>query len=194
MTTKKTIGLILCNIILILQSSVIYAKNHCKEFTDEEIKQNIVKYVTIVFGKKTPTLQDYYNLEGENAENELIFELDECKRRGWIPTIDSLECIQFTKERSKKAVTVPSYYYNFIRTFLKKNDENLVIHNINRDTQRNKDELKTVLVDASLGKISLQFYHAGDICAAQLGLVMLYKIDNNSISKLIEQTLEIRHR
>lgn len=162
------------------------AQNYCREFTDDEIRQNIHKYVNVVFGSKSSTLQDYLNFEGEHGEAELTFEIEECVRKGWIPPIKSQECINFARERTENANDVPSYYYNFLRTLVKREGKNLVIHEINHLPQKQENELKTVLVDVSLGEISLQFYHAGDICGVPLGLIMLTKMGDKPISEILK--------
>lgn len=187
---KKFIRLLLLSITVIhviFNTKVdLYAQNNCREFADNEIRQNIHKYINVVFGEKTPTLQDFINFEGDEAviEVEEPFEEEECKRRGW--DIEFSECINFMRERTEKADRVLSYYYNFLRSLIKKEDRDLVIHEIYRPEQK-KEELKVVLVYASIGRTNLQFYHAGDTCGVPLGLVAITKINNKPISEILKK-------
>lgn len=187
---RKYFGFLLLSIVMTtvaLNSNLdSYAKNKCKEFTNEEIKKNIRQYINAVFGEKNPTLQDLINFEGNEAiiENEEPFEEEECKRRGW--TVESSECVRFKKDRFKNANNAPSYYYNFLRRFMKLEEMTLVIHEIHHSGQK-EEEIKTVLVNAAIGKTNLQFYHAGDTCSVPLGLVSLSKINDKLISDILKE-------
>lgn len=186
---KKFISLVLFGITVtcVIFGINAYQQNDCRKFTDEEIKGNIHNYVNIVFGEKVPTIQDLRNLEGDEAviENEESFEKEECKNKRW--AIESPECISFMRKRLDNMNRVPSYYYNFLRNLIKKEDKDLIIHEIHRPEQK-VEEIKIVLVDASIGKINLQFYHAGDTCGVPLGLVSLSKINGRPIPEILQQS------
>jgi hypothetical protein len=155
-------------------------------FTDKQIRQNVHKYMDVILGDPEPTLQDYFNFEGTHGEStEDVLELEQCECREWTPSLDSEDCGAFIQGRADNASKEPSYYYRFLRSLLGRlRHERLLIRRVNHVTE-GKDEVQAVLVDAKLGPLSLEFYHAGDSDAVPLGLVMLSKINGESINDII---------
>lgn len=159
------------------------------KFTDREIKENIRKYMAVLLGEREPTLQDYYDFEGENTqeEDEMLFEIDHCECKGWSPALHSTDCLRFMKQRALNATEVPSFYYRFLREILGPGKKKLRIHKIIRVNQGN-NEYQLVIVEASLAKYSLEFYHAGGTNAvAPLGLVRLSKINGENVLDMVEK-------
>jgi hypothetical protein len=138
-------------------------------FTDEEIEEDVRIYVDVVFGEEEPTLQDYFNFEGEHGEMG-----------------ESPDCIQNTRSRANNAARVPSFYYGFLRDLLNTENGKLVIHKI-RPVNRGKREMQIVLIDASMGETPVQFYHAGDARAVALGLVGISRINDERITEILKK-------
>lgn len=153
-------------------------------FTNEQIKENIQKYLNVVLGEKEPTVQDYLNFEGSGSERELVFELHECQCRGWGPY--SSECIQFTRARRENAARERSYYYRYLRSLLSKQKGELIIHEISLPDGA-RYGVGQFLIEASLGKTQLEFYHAANASVVPAGLVGILKINNEPIFDILDR-------
>jgi hypothetical protein len=159
-------------------------------FTDEEIRQNVQKYVDVVFGDQEPTLDDYHSFEGVHVETELTFELVICECNTWTPPNVSAECISFIRNRADNASSVPSYYFRFLRDFLRIKNGKVAVQMIRRVNEGKPAEVQMVLIDAMLTDVSFEFYHAGDRKAAiPLGLVGLSKVNNQPIMEIVKKNM-----
>lgn len=69
----------------------------------------------------SPTLADYWFFVGRSSETELGFELAQCARRGWIPVLESPDCIAYTRARAATPDSSPSFYFEWLRTKLPTN-------------------------------------------------------------------------
>lgn len=156
-----------------------------ERFTDKQIRDDVYRFMKMLLGKQEPTLQNYFDFEGTHSEaKEMVLEFDECECRGWIPAVESEECAEFIATRAGNPDEAPSYYYRFLRTLFKTEEQDLIIHRVN-PANEGKNEVQVVFVEASMSAHSLEFYHAGDTAAVALGLVGLSKIDGKSITEII---------
>jgi hypothetical protein len=159
------------------------------EFSEEEVRQDVERYVATVFGATAPTLATYNSFEGAKDEAEYELELQECKKR-WGAAFQSgkteltPKCASWVGDRAARADTEASLYYASLRSRIKLDPASLTITKVSCDPGTRNACLITAKAEP-VGE--LEFYHAVSPRMADLGLMGLVAVNGQQVAELVAE-------
>jgi hypothetical protein len=156
------------------------------QFTQDEVRLNVHRYIDVVFGPVTPTLADYLGFEGGHNEAEYALELRECEKTYSSKSVSrpgdilaNPECTRWISARRNNPSASPSLFYKAIREKLNVDPKNVTIVSILRKDGANGAYRVTVRLK---GYPTIEFFHATRRRDADLGLVAISKVGSTPIA------------
>ncbi|MCP4004915.1 MAG: hypothetical protein GY725_12040 [bacterium] len=162
-------------------------------YTDEQVEENIVVYLGILFGEHPPTINDYYAAEGPAPGYERDLEIARCARELGT-TLESQRihsapsCLDWISLRRRNAAMEPSLFYQAVREIAPVQPENLSIEVIAHP--REVDGYFRILVHDTTSRRWFEMYHAPRPEMTRISRLGIQRIDSELVVDLLGERLE----
>jgi hypothetical protein len=153
--------------------------------------KELIEFLKLFRQGYTPSVADFYYFYSEHSEEEIAWELHECKKHGWKePASKDTEgknpCLKFMRKRYNDASSNSSNYLKWLKKYIKEDPKLKVISIKNND----KEKYKYYLVLTQISKSNILFRVAmGEEAASVLGRVKVMKINGSSTWDLFNKFL-----
>jgi hypothetical protein len=175
---------LLCYLLLFL-CLTFDAQSENIKYTKQEVYNNAIYYLNVVFGTNEPTLYDYMKFEGIDQGYEAQLTLLTCSKLfpGKDPS-NSEECGKYINYRYDHKDEVISIYYDYIRKKLAISPSLIQKAEINVIEPVSDANAYRVVVDLpSFGQLVIG--HALNHDTSELGLIGVVEVNGEPISKVI---------
>ena len=179
---KKLIQFIVLTVI-VLPLSTLGEEIH---FSPQEVHENVIEYLNVVFGVKEPTLQDYMRFEGIDPGYEAQLALRSCKIK--FPDKEpekSDDCGRYINSRYDNKDKVVSLYYKLLREKLAITPSSIRNAKIHVVAPNSEDDAYRVSVRFPALNRRLIIGHALRHDLAELGLVGIIEVEEISIQNYL---------
>lgn len=178
---------------LIVAGAILFplVSNADKDVSSKLVDVEIERYQKILFLKRTPTLRDYYYWYGNGAEGERDLAIQECRRNGWLPSVDDAACRKYLSEREETPDKTPSLYIGWLRSFFSEHLNNSKFQVQKVTPKRETKLIAHNIIDVTVNGHKLQLLQIAlpEDSRETLGRLFITRIDNIDVNQLLAESL-----
>ena len=159
-------------------------------FAEATIRENVGEYLRMLVAADPPTLAAFNRFHGHHDEDEVAYELRECRKK-WNQGLISIngqldlepDCKEFVRSRAANPSDAPSLYLGALRSALSSPGAMYRIRRVQR--MNGTDPNRAFLVHATIGSQAVEIMHASNPTYSVLGLLSFFRIDGEPVALVL---------